>query len=47
MERFVHDICGCPSDWTPGNIVADSIATVRETVDGQVLACPAGSTRRS
>ena len=38
MERFVHDICGCPSDWTPGNIVADSIATVRETVgDGQVL----------
>ena len=32
MERFVHDICGCPSDWTPGNIVADSIARVREQV---------------
>jgi GMP synthase (glutamine-hydrolysing) len=38
MERFVHDICGCPSDWTPGNIVADSIARVREQVgDGKVL----------
>jgi len=38
MERFVHDICGCPSDWTPGNIVADSIASVREQVgDGKVL----------
>jgi GMP synthase (glutamine-hydrolysing) len=38
IDRFVHDICGCPGDWTPGNIVADAIATVRETVgDGQVL----------
>jgi GMP synthase (glutamine-hydrolysing) len=38
MERFVHDICGCPSDWTPGNIVTDSIARVREQVgDGKVL----------
>jgi GMP synthase (glutamine-hydrolysing) len=38
MERFVHDICGCSSDWTPGNIVADGIARVREQVgDGQVL----------
>jgi len=38
IDRFVHDICGCPGDWTPGNIVADAIATVRENVgDGQVL----------
>ncbi len=38
IERFVHDICGCAGDWTPGNIVADAIATVREKVgDGQVL----------
>ncbi len=38
IDRFVHDICGCPGDWTPGNIVADAIATVRETVgDGKVL----------
>ena len=32
IERFVRDICGCPGDWTAGNIVADAIATVRETV---------------
>ena len=38
IDRFVHDVCGCPGDWTPGNIVADAIATVRETVgDGRVL----------
>ena len=38
IQRFVRDICGCPGDWTAGNIVADAIATVRETVgDGKVL----------
>jgi GMP synthase (glutamine-hydrolysing) len=38
IERFVHDICGCAGDWTPGNIVADSIARVRDQVGhGKVL----------
>lgn len=38
LNRFVRDICGCPGDWTPGNIVADGIATVREQVgDRKVL----------
>jgi GMP synthase (glutamine-hydrolysing) len=38
IDRFVRDICGCPGDWTAGNIVADAIANVRESVgDGQVL----------
>ena len=38
LNRFVHDICGCSGDWTPGNIVADAIANVRERVgDGRVL----------
>ncbi len=38
MRRFVRDICRCPGDWTPGNIVHDAIAAVREQVgDGQVL----------
>ena len=38
LRRFVREICGCPGDWTPGNIVADAIASVREQVgDGQVL----------
>ena len=38
IERFVHDICECGGDWTPGNIVADAVATVRDQVgDGKVL----------
>ena len=32
LERFVHEICGCASDWTPGNIIEDSIKRVREQV---------------
>jgi GMP synthase (glutamine-hydrolysing) len=28
LERFVHEICGCGSLWTPGNIIADSMAAV-------------------
>ncbi len=38
IDRFVREICGCAGNWTPGNIVADSIARVREQVgDGKVL----------
>jgi GMP synthase (glutamine-hydrolysing) len=32
LERFIHDICGCAADWTPGNIADDAIASVREKV---------------
>ncbi|MFU8895624.1 MAG: glutamine-hydrolyzing GMP synthase [Gammaproteobacteria bacterium] len=32
VARFVHDICGCGSDWNAGNIVEDSIATIRARV---------------
>ena len=38
VRRFVRDICGSSGDWTPGNIVADAIAKVRESVgDDKVL----------
>ena len=38
IRRFVHDICECAGDWTPGNIVKNAIDTVREQVgDGKVL----------
>jgi len=38
INRFIREICDCPGDWTAGNIVADAISTVRDTVgDGQVL----------
>jgi GMP synthase (glutamine-hydrolysing) len=32
LSRFVHDICGCASDWNAGNIVEDSITRVRVQV---------------
>jgi GMP synthase (glutamine-hydrolysing) len=38
LRRFVRDICACPGDWTPGNIVSDAIENVREKVGkGKVL----------
>ena len=38
LERFVHEICGCASDWTPGNIIDDTISRVRERVgDEEVI----------
>lgn len=32
LQRFVHDICGCGSLWTPGNIVESMIHSVRTLV---------------
>jgi len=38
IRRFVLDICACPGNWTPDNIVSDAIETVRNRVgDGKVL----------
>ncbi len=31
-SRFVHDICGCGSAWTPSNIADDAISRVRAQV---------------
>jgi GMP synthase (glutamine-hydrolysing) len=43
LSRFVHDICGCPAAWTPGNIVDDSIARIRAQVgDDKVLLALSG-----
>ena len=32
IERFVHDICGCASDWNAGNIIQDNIERIRQQV---------------
>jgi GMP synthase (glutamine-hydrolysing) len=38
IERFVHTICGCSNLWTPGNIIDDNIARIREQVgDNEVV----------
>jgi GMP synthase (glutamine-hydrolysing) len=37
IERFIHEICGCGRLWTPGNIIEDSIAKVREQVGSDAV----------
>jgi len=32
LQRFVHDICGCRSLWTPGNIADSMITAMRQQV---------------
>jgi len=32
LERFIHEICGCAADWTPGNIAEDAIKSIRKQV---------------
>ncbi|NOT11757.1 MAG: glutamine-hydrolyzing GMP synthase [Methylococcaceae bacterium] len=32
LSRFILDICGCAALWTAGNIIEDSIRTIREKV---------------
>lgn len=32
LQRFVHDICGCDTLWTPGNIIEDAIQTIQQQV---------------
>ncbi|UCH54296.1 MAG: glutamine-hydrolyzing GMP synthase [Pseudomonadota bacterium] len=32
LQRFVHDICGCGSLWTPGNIIESMVEAVRSQV---------------
>ncbi len=44
LRRFVHEICGCASLWTPGNIVEDLIASIKQQVgnEGVVLGLSGG-----
>lgn len=32
LSRFIHDICGCPSHWTPANIIEESIEAIRRQI---------------
>ncbi|MFP4079122.1 MAG: glutamine-hydrolyzing GMP synthase [Ectothiorhodospira sp.] len=34
LSRFIHEVCGCQDLWTPGNIIQDMTARVREQVGG-------------
>lgn len=39
LEHFLYDIAGCRPDWTPANIVEDSIARIREIVGDKRVLC--------
>jgi len=32
LARFIHTICQCPSNWTPANIVDESITVIQQQV---------------
>ena len=43
LRNFVYDICGCTPDWTPANIVEESVAQIRAQVGaGRVLCALSG-----
>ncbi len=43
LERFVHGICGCGSQWTAEHIIAENVESVREQVgDERVLLALSG-----
>jgi len=38
LRAFLFDVAGCQPDWTPGDIIAESVATIREQVgEGHVI----------
>jgi len=32
LERFLHDVCGCPGDWTMSSVIESSVAAIRAQV---------------
>lgn len=39
LANFVHNICGCVGDWTPGNFIQETVARIQEQVgpEGHVI----------
>lgn len=43
LRNFLYEVCGCKGNWTPGNLIEESIRRVRETVgDGRVICALSG-----
>ena len=39
LQRFLYDIAGIEPTWTPGNIIEDQVATIRERVGDKQVIC--------
>ena len=35
LDTFVRSICGCTGQWTPGQIIEDAVARIREQVGSE------------
>jgi len=43
IDNFLKLLCGCTGAWTPGNVVAESVARIKEQVgDGRVICALSG-----
>ena len=43
INNFLYGVCGCSGSWTPGNFVAEAVATIRGQVgDGKVICALSG-----
>jgi len=43
IDNFLKRLCGCAGAWTPGNVVAESVARIKEQVgDGHVICALSG-----
>jgi GMP synthase (glutamine-hydrolysing) len=43
IDNFLKHICGCAGTWTPGNVIADSIARIKAQVgEGRVICALSG-----
>ncbi len=39
IENFLYKVCGCRGDWTAGNVIAESVARIREEVGDESVLC--------
>ncbi|MGQ9905045.1 MAG: glutamine-hydrolyzing GMP synthase [Anaerolineae bacterium] len=39
ISHFVHGVCGCPAEWTPANIIDESVARIRAQVGDRPVIC--------
>ena len=37
ISRFVHDICGCESNWSPATIIEDAVQKIRDQVGSDTV----------
>jgi NH3-dependent NAD+ synthetase len=39
LEHFLYDIARCTPDWTPANIVEESVVAIQQQVGGKHIIC--------